>query len=413
MDTCTPSQDGGNVGLAFGLVTAAGLSTSIGAALAFLAPKKAASARKWLAASLATAAGVMTYVSFVEIFSTKAVDSFAACVDNFGLAYLYATLCFFGGVIITYLLDLFLHWFEHNAPHWKCFARRSHRSENESSERVADPSQLGENMDDVGTDGSVKATDGVDSPTRALENSSSSTPPGLDGVVPDDVIEDASGSRDVLPIVSAPIAQVAALAEAGSYSGDIEPASENPRAESSTSRDLHITEELAHDANFILELQNEGKTAKDLARMGMFAGVALAFHNFPEGLATFVAVLSDSSVGVSVAIAIAIHNIPEGLCVAMPIFYATGSRWKAFFWATMSGLTELVGALLGWLVLKNVLSQVVYGILFGLVAGMMVYVSLKELLPTAHKYDVDDRLTSACFFAGAGVIALSLVLFQL
>lgn len=135
-------------------------------------------------------------------------------------------------------------------------------------------------------------------------------------------------------------------------------------------------------------------------------------HNFPEGLATFVAVLEDPSVGVSVAVAIAIHNIPEGICVAMPIYYASGSRTKAVFWATLSGLTELVGALLGWVVLRKVFSQVVYGILFGIVAGMMVYISIKELLPTAHRYDPEDKVTTLSLIAGMIVMALSLVLFK-
>lgn len=135
-------------------------------------------------------------------------------------------------------------------------------------------------------------------------------------------------------------------------------------------------------------------------------------QNFPEGLATFVAVLEDPSVGASVAIAIGIHNIPEGVCVALPIYYATGSRKKAFFWATLSGMTELVGALLGWVVLRRVFNHLVYGILFGVVAGMMVYISLKELLPTAHRYDPDDQVTTFGLMGGMLVMAISLVLFE-
>lgn len=135
-------------------------------------------------------------------------------------------------------------------------------------------------------------------------------------------------------------------------------------------------------------------------------------QNFPEGLATFVAVLEDPSVGASVAIAIAIHNIPEGVCVAMPIYYATGSRFKAFMWATLSGMTELVGAALGWVVLRSVITPMVYAVLFGVVGGMMVYISFKELIPTAHRYDPDDQVTSIGIVAGMLVMAASLVLFQ-
>lgn len=116
--------------------------------------------------------------------------------------------------------------------------------------------------------------------------------------------------------------------------------------------------------------------------------------------------------GVSIAIAIGIHNIPEGICVAIPIYYATRSKQKAFFWATLSGMTELVGALLGWLVLRKVFTQLVYGILFGIVSGMMVYISLKELLPTAHRYDPEDKVTTIGLVAGMTVMALSLIMFQ-
>lgn len=122
--------------------------------------------------------------------------------------------------------------------------------------------------------------------------------------------------------------------------------------------------------------------------------------------------LEEPSVGVSVAIAIGIHNIPEGICVAMPIYYATKSKQKAFFWATLSGMTELVGALLGWLVLRKVFSNLVYGILFSVVSGMMVYISLKELLPTAHRYDPEDKVTTISLVVGMTIMALSLVLFE-
>ena len=135
-------------------------------------------------------------------------------------------------------------------------------------------------------------------------------------------------------------------------------------------------------------------------------------QNFPEGLATFVAVMDDPKVGVSVAVAIALHNIPEGICVAIPIYYATGSKWKGFFWAFLSGISELFGALLGYAILRRVLSQTVYGVIFGIVAGMMVYISLAQLLPTAHKYDPKDRVTTFSLVAGFMIMALSLVLFR-
>ena len=150
---------------------------------------------------------------------------------------------------------------------------------------------------------------------------------------------------------------------------------------------------------------------KRLVKMGLTTALAIGLHNFPEGLATFVAAVDNPKVGIVLAVAISIHNIPEGLCVALPIFYATGNRTKAFCWALLSGASEIVAAFLGWLVLSNVFTDATYGTLFGLVAGMMVIISIRELLPTAHSYDPDDTVVTYSFIAGMMVMSLSLVLF--
>jgi ZIP family zinc transporter len=147
--------------------------------------------------------------------------------------------------------------------------------------------------------------------------------------------------------------------------------------------------------------------------MGLHTALAIGLHNFPEGLATFVATLDDSKVGGVLAVAIGIHNIPEGLCVALPIYYATGDRKKAFLWALLSGLSEPIAAVLGWLILANSFSSSTYAVMFGIVAGMMVYISSKELLPTAHRYDSEDSVVTYSWMFGMGILALSLVLFQL
>lgn len=148
-----------------------------------------------------------------------------------------------------------------------------------------------------------------------------------------------------------------------------------------------------------------------LMRMSVNTALAIGLHNFPEGLATFVATLNDPKVGGVLATAIAIHNIPEGLCVAMPIYYATGKRWKAFAWACLSGASEPVAALLGWAVLANWFSDTLFGVLFGLVAGMMVIISARELIPTAHRYDPEDTVVTYSFICGMMIMAFSLVLF--
>jgi ZIP family zinc transporter len=157
-------------------------------------------------------------------------------------------------------------------------------------------------------------------------------------------------------------------------------------------------------------------TTKDaqLHKMGINTAAAIAIHNFPEGLATFVATLVDPAVGATLAVAIAIHNIPEGLCVALPIYYSTGSRMKGFLWALFSGLSEPIGAFVGWSLIKATgedMNQLVYGILFGVVAGMMVMIVLLELLPTGYRYDPSDKVVTNSLMLGMVVMAASLVLF--
>lgn len=151
----------------------------------------------------------------------------------------------------------------------------------------------------------------------------------------------------------------------------------------------------------------------DPLRAGIMTGLAIAIHNFPEGLATFVATLAEPKAGVALAIAIALHNIPEGVCVAMPIYYATGSKWKGFFWSFLSGVTEPIGGLVGYLILWNNVTALTYGILFGMVGGMMVYIALRDLLPTALKYDTEDKVTTSSLFVGMVVMAASLLVFTI
>jgi ZIP family zinc transporter len=147
-----------------------------------------------------------------------------------------------------------------------------------------------------------------------------------------------------------------------------------------------------------------------LLRMGLFTALAIAIHNFPEGLATFTAALTDTSLGISIAVAIAIHNIPEGIAVSVPVYYATGDRKKAFFYSFLSGLAEPVGAGLGYILFIRFFTDVLFGLLFAMVAGIMVFISLDELLPTAEKFG-EHHLAIYGLIAGMAVMALSLLLF--
>jgi len=149
---------------------------------------------------------------------------------------------------------------------------------------------------------------------------------------------------------------------------------------------------------------------KKLMRMGVFTALAIAIHNFPEGLATFTAALTDPNLGIAIAVAIAIHNIPEGIAVSVPVYYATGNKRKAFRLSFLSGLAEPVGALVGYLILLPFLSPMIFGILFAGVAGIMVFISLDELLPSAREYG-EHHLSIYGLMGGMVVMAISLLLF--
>jgi len=147
-----------------------------------------------------------------------------------------------------------------------------------------------------------------------------------------------------------------------------------------------------------------------LLRMGMFSALAIAIHNFPEGLATFIAAIEDPTLGISIAIAIAIHNIPEGIAVSVPIYYATGNKKKALLYSFLSGLSEPLGAIIGYFLLMNFMNEAMFGIIFAIVAGIMVYISLDELLPTAEKYG-EHHIAIYGLISGMAVMALSLLIF--
>ncbi len=262
---------------AFALTLFAGLSTGIGAAVAFFAKK---TNTRLLSVALGFSAGVMIYVSFVEIFP-KARNSMVEDVGN-QLAYYYTVAAFFAGIILTAVIDKLV------------------------------------------------------------------------------------------------------------------PSGSNP-----------------HEQHSLIDIENVQHSVKHkqaLYRMGVFSAFAIAIHNFPEGLATFFSAIEDPALGLSVAVAIAIHNIPEGIAVSIPVYYSTDKRGKAFFLSFLSGLAEPVGALIGYFFLLPYLNGLTFGITFAMVAGIMVFISLDELLPTAEKYG-EHHLSIYGLISGMAVMAASLLLF--
>jgi ZIP family zinc transporter len=164
-----------------------------------------------------------------------------------------------------------------------------------------------------------------------------------------------------------------------------------------------------HDASEALEQATSSGHRRRLLRMGLFAALAIAIHNLPEGLATFLGALSNPRLGVSIAVAIAIHNIPEGLAVSAPVYFATRSRWTAFWISFLSGVAEPLGGLLGFLLFRSFPNPLLFGLVFAAVAGVMVYVSLGELLPAARDYGA-PHLAIGSLMAGMATMAFSLVL---
>ena len=164
-----------------------------------------------------------------------------------------------------------------------------------------------------------------------------------------------------------------------------------------------------HEVHSVEDINNKTSDPK-LLRMGIFTALAVGIHNFPEGLATFISALQQPSIAIPIAVAIAIHNIPEGIAVSVPVYYATGDRKKAFFYSFLSGLSEPIGALIGYLVLMPFINDFVFGIIFAGVAGIMVFISLDELLPSAQKYG-EHHLSIYGLVAGMVVMAVSLLLF--
>jgi len=354
----------------FGLVCGAGGATMIGAIIVFIPWCIERMNSTFLAGALALAAGVMTYVSMIEIF-VKSNDSFKQALnDGYSYcddphekekwAYLYATLCFFGGVIFNACLGLLTDLLDETTPVQSPLGSSKSATPESTVTAPEMPMQ--------------KELDGCSQPSSERFCSMGSGSGAA--------INTASGSG-----VGHGVGGTFGVADQHGVGVGVDP--------------------------FDKEAMQDPETQKALMKMGLRTALAIAIHNFPEGLATFVGTLEDSKVGAVLAIAIGIHNIPEGLCVAMPVYYATGSALQAFAWAALSGVSEIVGAGLGWGVLYNVDDMdYAYGALFGIVGGMMVHISIKDLFPTALRYDKTGWVTVTFFFIGMAIMALSLVLFQ-
>jgi ZIP family zinc transporter len=159
-----------------------------------------------------------------------------------------------------------------------------------------------------------------------------------------------------------------------------------------------------------IELKDQSEY-RGLKRMGILSAIVIAIHNLPEGMATFTASLADAEIAFPIAIAIALHNIPEGIAVSMPVYFATGNKKKAFWLSFLSGLAEVLGAVVAFVLIYFVfeLSDMILGIMFSAIAGIMVFISIDELLPASKEYGV-HHLSIYGMIAGMIIMAASLIL---
>ena len=347
-----------NLGIGIALTIGSGFATVLGASVVYLPSLVRLANPLILAGSMAVSAGVMIFVSFMEIM-VKSRRHFIDAGYNETNAAFYAACCFFAGIFFMTAVNSAAHKLgsSGNSHHDPTESRRNFQNKNIPANDDSDSSSV--------RSFEIACPCSSDDPLRDLENVQS--------------MANQMQASD-------------AVAGGGATAHHDMKEALNPADE----------EEAASQLSSLAK--------KKLTTITLSTALAVGLHNFPEGLATYVAALDDPSVGVVLAIAVAIHNIPEGLCVAMPIYFATQNRRKAILWATLAGISEPVGALAGYLILANSVSDIVYGFIFGLVAGMMVIVSIRELLPTARRYDPKDTTVTNSFVIGMGLMAMSLLM---
>jgi len=345
----------------------AGLATGIGGCVAFMPGiLKRFSPALILAVALSISGGVMLYVSFIEIFVKSHDAILTSYPDSPGTAAALTTTFFFLGMLVCVLLEMLLSRIN---KHIK--SKKSQKSNESGSSTTVD----------VEIANGQKASQEEDWKSKKV--AVAGDVPSVDGCQ-DETCKDETCKDDNC---------------------------------GKTSNEKFFTgmDACGHDhggsGGAGVGMDTE-ESREELGRMGALTGLAIALHNFPEGLATFLGTVADPNLGISLGTAIAIHNIPEGICVAMPIYYATGSKWKAFGWSLMSGITEPIGGILGYAVLQPVFTDLVFGLIFSMVGGMMVFIVLHELLPTAHRYMPGrSGVVTANLILGMVVMSLSLVLF--
>lgn len=157
--------------------------------------------------------------------------------------------------------------------------------------------------------------------------------------------------------------------------------------------------------------EHNEENGSHLSKLGLMSAIAIAIHNLPEGLAIFTAGIKDITMAIPIALAVILHNIPLGIAISVPIYYSTGSKKRAFLYTTLVGLCQPLGGIIGYLLFANLATELFFGVLFTIVAGIMIFVSLDELLPSSQKHE-DHHISVYGAIAGMLVMALSLSIFH-
>lgn len=357
-----PTGEENNVGIAFAMVCIAGAASMVGfLAVIFLKQSNTV----WLSIGLAFAAGLMIFVSLVEILVEGCIGSFEAAGYSEGASIRYAMLLFYAGCTLVFVFDKVSKM---ASP----YANLSMQMASRSFKRIKRSFK--------GKKGDVQSS--------ADEKDIECPPPS------DDTAKQEQDDESI------PVDQGAT-----DVGCDVIPKDFNSLAP--------IELDLKREDKDVTHTDDaELKKRKILRRMSLLVAVSMAVHNFPEGMAVLLGALKDSKFGATIAIAISVHNIPEGFCIAMPVYYATGSRLKAFFWTLIPSLAEPLGGMIAYFAFRDA-GDLAFAIAFGLVAGIMVYISVMELLPAAFSFDPNNKYVTVSCLAGMGVMAFSFILLSI
>ena len=151
---------------------------------------------------------------------------------------------------------------------------------------------------------------------------------------------------------------------------------------------------------YIPDISSKEISNKGLFKVGLISMIAIILHNVPEGIATFMTSTKDIQLGLSLALAITLHNIPEGISISVPIYYSTKSKIKAFLYTFLSGISEPIGAVIAYLFLAPYMNDTIMSILLSIIAGIMISISMYELIPASLKYN-DTKRTTKYFLIGS------------